>query len=166
MEDQDYSEILHGVPKTDYGDCHASHIIEVYKMYVEMADQISSRRQSTNSFFLTLNTGVFTFIGYMMLNLKAGAGSSLLVMACFIGASLGYLWYRIIKSYRGLNSAKFDVIHHIETYLPLRPYTSEWVRLEKGKNPAIYSPFTKIEKSVPWVFIAAYALVAAYLLVV
>ena len=33
---------------------------------------------------------------------------------------LCYLWYRIIRSYRDLNSAKFKVIHAIEHQLPLR----------------------------------------------
>jgi len=32
------------------------HLLEQYKLYIEMADRISSRRQSANSFFLSLNT--------------------------------------------------------------------------------------------------------------
>ncbi len=35
-------------------------ILEQYKLYVEMADRVSSRRGLTNTFFLTLNTLVFT----------------------------------------------------------------------------------------------------------
>jgi hypothetical protein len=38
-------------------------ILEQYKLYVEMADRISNRRGLTNTFFLTLNTVIFTIIG-------------------------------------------------------------------------------------------------------
>ena len=38
-------------------------ILEQYKIYVEMADRISQRRGLTNTFFLTLNTAIFTAIG-------------------------------------------------------------------------------------------------------
>ena len=38
-------------------------ILEQYKLYVEMADRISNRRGLTNTFFLTINTAIFTVIG-------------------------------------------------------------------------------------------------------
>lgn len=44
------------------GERYQPAILEQYKLYVEMADRVSSRRGLTN-FFLTLNTLVFTIIG-------------------------------------------------------------------------------------------------------
>ena len=38
-------------------------LLEQYKLYVEMADRISARRGLTNSFFLTLNTGIVALVG-------------------------------------------------------------------------------------------------------
>src|SRR4051794_16616642 len=38
-------------------------ILDQYKIYVEMADRVSQRRGLTNTFFLTLNSAVFTVIG-------------------------------------------------------------------------------------------------------
>jgi hypothetical protein len=38
-------------------------LLEQYKLYVEMADRISQRRGLTNTFFLTLNTAIFTLVG-------------------------------------------------------------------------------------------------------
>jgi hypothetical protein len=38
-------------------------LLEQYKIYVEMADRISSRRALTNTFFLTINTAVFALVG-------------------------------------------------------------------------------------------------------
>ncbi len=74
---------------------------------------------------------------------------------------LCYLWYRIIRSYRDLNSAKFKVIHAIEEYLPLRPYDAEWESVERGKNPKLYLPFTHVEGIVPWLFMGFYAILTA-----
>ena len=41
------------------------HILDQYKLYVEMADRISSRRNSANIFFLTLNSTILTIIGFL-----------------------------------------------------------------------------------------------------
>ncbi len=38
-------------------------LLEQYKLYVEMADRISARRGLTNSYFLTLNTGIVALVG-------------------------------------------------------------------------------------------------------
>ena len=46
-----------------HGEKYQSAILEQYKLYVEMADRVSARRALANTFFLTLNTAVFTAIG-------------------------------------------------------------------------------------------------------
>ena len=69
---------------------------------------------------------------------------------------LSFTWYRLIVSYRQLNSGKFKVIHAIESQLPLRPYDAEWTAVGRGENPKLYRPFTAIETWVPWVFLVLY----------
>ena len=44
--------------RSSYGERYEDHCLEIYKMYVEMADNISARRQSANIFFLTVNTSI------------------------------------------------------------------------------------------------------------
>jgi hypothetical protein len=39
--------------------------IEQYKLYLELLDKVSERRQSANSFFLSINTGLCALLGYM-----------------------------------------------------------------------------------------------------
>lgn len=41
---------------------YESAVLDQYRLYVEMADRVSARRGLTNSFFLTLNTGIFTLV--------------------------------------------------------------------------------------------------------
>ena len=73
------------------------------------------------------------------------------------GLTLCYFWYRIIRSYRDLNSAKFKVIHEIEKRLPLRPYDAEWDAVGRGKDSKLYLPFTRVEIAIPCVFGLVYA---------
>ncbi len=68
-----------------------------------------------------------------------------------------YLWYRIICSYKGLNDAKYRVVHAIEARMPLALYDTEWETLGRGKDKKTYWPFSHIELLVPWIFIAIYA---------
>jgi len=143
-------EKLFNSTEEEYGENYKSHYLEIYKIYLEMADRISSRRQSANSFFLTINTALVGLIGYIKLG--AGKSSNYYYLVGIAGMVLCYIWYRLIKLYKDMNSGKFKVVHEIESNLPMSPYDAEWEILGRGKNPKIYLPFTKVEMRVPWVF--------------
>ena len=55
--------------KDDYESEYNAHLLEQYKLYVQMADNISARRQTANSFFLTLNTTIAGLVGYINANI-------------------------------------------------------------------------------------------------
>ena len=148
----DIESALFKTEKIKYGESYDVHLFEQYKLYVEMADRISSRRQSANSFFLTVNTAVIAIIGYVQLGQTVGKSQSFYWLVSIAGMALCYTWYRLIRSYKGLNSGKFKVVHALEQRLPAAPYDAEWESLEKGKNPKLYHPFTSVEMVVPWVF--------------
>ena len=153
-------ENLLGLPRDTYGERYVDHIIEIYKLYVEMADRISSRRQTANSFFLTINSAIVALVGYVnLVSSQTSAAFLFYALVAIAGMILSYLWYRLVLSYKQLNSGKFKVIHAIESMLPLRPYDAEWIALGEGKNPSLYKPFTHIEIFVPWVFFAIHAFV-------
>lgn len=42
-----------------------SHLLDQYKLYVEMADRISQRRTTANSYFLSVNSAILAFAGYL-----------------------------------------------------------------------------------------------------
>ncbi len=135
---------------------YQAHLLDQYKLYVEMADRVSARRQTANSYFLSINTALLGFAGYLTTK-DTGDQNWLLGL---VGIVLSYLWYRIIVSYRDLNSAKFKVVHEIEKHLPISPYDAEWEAMGRGKVPSLYHPLTHVEKGVPWVFLALHAVVA------
>jgi hypothetical protein len=146
----------------EYGDNYKSHYIEIYKLYVEMADKISERRQAANSFFLTINTAIVGLVSYLQLGQTGKTESIFHLMIGMAGMIICYMWYRLVLSYKQLNSGKFRVVHLIEQNLPLAPYDAEWEILGRGKDPKKYLPFTHIEIFVPWVFFGLHAFVFLY----
>jgi hypothetical protein len=134
------------------------HNIEFYKLAVEMADRISARRGVANSFFLTINTGLAALLG----------GQELRWYVAAAGIALCATWWVLLKSYRDLNSAKFDVILAMEASLPAKVFGDEWDRLKRDpvklalRRDAIrswaaqYRELGRIERIVPWVFALIY----------
>ncbi len=146
-------EELQSNPESQYGQYYKEHILDIYKIYVEMADRVSSRRQSANSFFLSINTAVVAFMSYAQFGkMLSGEVSKYIWILGIIAMALSYVWYRLIRSYKDLNSGKFKVIHEIEKLLPISPYDTEWTVLGRGKNRKLYLQFTKIEMLIPWIF--------------
>ena len=154
---QNISKKLFKTAKEEYGDQFSAHLIEQYKVYLEMADRISDRRQTANSFFVTLNTAIIALVGYVNLGDKKAFAFYWLISIA--GMILCFMWYRLIRSYKDLNSAKFKVVHEIEAKLPIAPFDAEWEAVERGENPTLYLPFTHIEIYIPWIFFAVHSFV-------
>lgn len=128
---------------------YQGHLIDQYKLYVEMADRVSARRQQANSYFLSINTAMLAFVGYI----TSKDSSDYIWMIGASGVALSVLWFYLITSYRDLNTAKWKVVHHIEKQLPITPYAAEWKAMGEGKDAALYRPLSHIERGVPWVFL-------------
>ncbi len=131
------------------------HLLDQYKLYVEMADRISQRRATANSYFLSVNSAILAFVGY----LTAKDSSEFLWLLGIAGVSLSWLWHSTITAYRNLNTAKWSVVHEIEKRLPISPYAAEWEAVERGKNSTLYTPMSDIERRVPWVFLILHIIV-------
>lgn len=133
--------------------------LEQYKTYLEMADRISSRRLTANSFFLTINTALVALTTYIEGTGSGTCSPQTYWVISVSGMVLCYMWYRLLRSYRDLNTAKFNVVHEIESCLPLKPYDAEWLAVGEGKDSKKYLPFTHIEVGVPWVFLVLHFMV-------
>jgi hypothetical protein len=134
---------------------HAA-VMDQWKHYVEMADRVSSRRGLTNTFFLTLNTAIFTVIGVVG---KEGSEVEPWVLVFPLIVVLGECaaWWWLVRSYRLLNSAKFKVVGLLEERLPSSPFwRAEWTALGEGRDWRRYLPLTHLEQSVPILFALVY----------
>lgn len=142
---------------------YQNHILEQYKMCVEMADRISSRRNLANIFFLTLNTTILGTIGFLFEKIYLIEPNWLILFPLLGILILTIVWWWLLRSYRNLNSAKFKVIGHLEKRLPSSPYWSaEWKELGEGKDIKKYLPLTILEKTVPICFGILYIMIGFY----
>ena len=131
---------------------------ELYKLAVEMADRISARRGVANSFFLTVNTGVVAVL----------SARNVRWYLAVAGIVFSVTWWALLRSYRELNRAKFDVILAMEERLPVRPFGDEWDQLRRQparfgvRHGALqlwlgqYRELGRVERIVPWVFVLIY----------
>jgi len=134
-----------------------SHLLDQYKLYVEMADRISQRRTSANTYFLSVNSAILAFVGY----LTSKESPDYMWLLALAGCMLTLFWYNIINSYKNLNTAKWQVVQDIEKRLPISPYDAEWDAVQRGKNPKLYRPISHIESWVPGVFFILHFIVVA-----
>jgi len=141
-------------------------VLEQYRLYVQMADKISERRQSANTYLLTVNTVLAAVLGLAATIPGRISSLAFLVVGGIAGMVLAYTWYRLIASYRQLNSGKFKVVHAIEHLLPLRPYDAEWTALGRGDDPKLYRPFTSVETWIPGLFFSLYLAMLVFSLAV
>jgi hypothetical protein len=134
-------------------------LLEQYKLYVEMADRVSSRRGLANTFFLAANTFLISFGALISCFQATGIVHNIwLIVYGISGLAFSLSWMYIVKSYRQLNFGKFKVIHEIEKGLPLAPYKAEWKALGEGRDTTLYLPLTQIERIIPLVFAVLYVI--------
>jgi hypothetical protein len=101
----------------------AAHLLEQYKVYVEITDRISQRRGSTNTFFLTFNTAIVAALAGFFQHVP----SNISVVIYLAASVMAITWALLLKSYKNLNTAKFIVIGELEKRLPAQMfYAAEW----------------------------------------
>lgn len=156
---QEIEPALWKVPAAEWSDLDTGYraaLLEQFKLYAEMADRVSARRNQANTFFLTLNTTIFTAIGLFWLHQPVAEKWALIVpWLVLVGQCLAWFW--LLRAYRQLNTVKYAVLGVMEQRLPASPsWSAEWAALGQGRDPARYWPMSHIEQLVPAFFAVAY----------
>ncbi|ELR97402.1 hypothetical protein [Gloeocapsa sp. PCC 73106] len=135
-------------------------ILEQYKLYVETMEKLVARRQTLHSIMLIGNAFLMSVAGFFVTKVElpsrfpSGVGVMTVALA---GILLSLTWQKLSKYYGLLNRRKFEVIHTLETRLPVSLFWAEWVALGKGKNKDKYQSMAQIEAMIPIIFIVCYA---------
>ena len=128
-------------------------ILELYKLYVEMADRVSARRLQMNKFYMSLLSGLVVILSFFLnkdyqTNI-APYHAAIIIAIGLLGCSICLIWNLNIFSSKQLNSKKFEVIHEMERELPYPLFAREWKLLGEGKDNKRYLQYTKLERYVP-----------------
>ncbi|MCK5718001.1 MAG: hypothetical protein KAH77_10970 [Thiomargarita sp.] len=136
--------------EAEYGAQYHQHAIDIYKMYVELTDALSARRQSVNSFFLSINSFIIGLLGYGHITIhKIASTPEFFWIISLLGMTTCVVWFKSIHSYKNIMRSRFIIIQRIEQQLPLAAYEAEWQLLQSDKG---YQPLTHFEMVVPWIF--------------
>ena len=149
--------------REDYGYNYQAHLLDQYKLYVEMADRISQRRDQSNRFYAGLVSAIIALLVVMgRFGVSGGNWSVALLAAGLFGACLSAIWFINLGSYRALNTAKFRVINDMEAQLPYAGYTEEWAYLRPAEGRTRYFQLTRIERYVPLLIMALFIGIVCY----
>lgn len=158
--------------EASYPDASLNLQLEQYKIYVEMTDRVSARRGQTNAFYTSLLTGLLAAISLIVEKGSSGSAQShftglhgfLALLVAILGLFLSLVWYLNIRSYKQLNSLKFQVIHEIEAYLPFKAYSREWEILKVDRANK-YLRQTNVEQYIPFAIGGLYFSLFIYVVV-
>ena len=143
------AQCLIHMEKETYCGSFSADLLEQYKLYVQSAENVSTRRVASSRYLLTLNAAFIALYGLQSASFGQNYWTLLVPV---IGVTVSLLWYLIIKSHANLNRIKFDVIHELEQHLPAVMYKYEWYLAEEGKGKA-YRTVTTFEQWIPILFV-------------
>lgn len=124
-------------------------LLRQYELMVNSTTQVTNWRQTTNGFYLTVNTTLLAIVAFVYGSAPLITSITMSVM----GISISILWHQSIDYYRKTNGAKFKVINEIEKYLPIKMFKLERDNFEQKRSRKA----TQIEQYIPIIFAVAYA---------
>lgn len=144
-------------PALKVNEINEEFLLEQYKLCVQMADKISSRREKANKFYLTVLSSLLALLSIVQANFN-GLSNEIFLLFSLLGLALCFIWYFNIQTYKKLNSAKFKVINDMENQLPYACFNEEYKHLKQTKNARL----TNVESKIPILFSVPYFLLFIY----
>lgn len=137
-----------------YGPQYKEHLLEQYKLYIQSVIFNSDLKLKINSFFLTINTALFTAIG-LIFSRPTVSHVVWHYLLPFAGIIISFIWWCVTYSYKERSVAKLRIVHCIEEKMPLAIFATEWQLIDEN-HKMFRRFFFNIDLFIPFVFIAAY----------
>lgn len=136
-------------------------LLEQYKVFLQTSEDLVSRRQNVNNFYISINSALMAAFGIIWaLDILPIYKFFTGMLLSIVGIILSISWIKLLASYGDLNSSKMKIISYIEKQLPASLYDAEWAALSDKLNKRKYVSFTNSEKRVPLLFIIVYICVS------
>lgn len=142
---------------TDLTDTDKHVLLDQYKMMLDTSESLMARRQTLNSFYISLNCAVFALVGTLAtFKPELQTLAIIIFIMSWFGVGTSFMWLRMIDAYGALNTSKYDIINAIEKELPASIFDAEWINSQRKPKKEKYSSFTKREKGTPKLFLIMY----------
>ncbi len=137
-----------------------------YEMFVETSEELVRRKQTVNSFYITLNSVIISVIlaafalsdKLEVFGCSVGYSTIITCLSSVVGGIVCFSWYSVIQSYADLNSSKMKIISYIETQLAYNLYDTEWQLVSNKTGNKKYKSFSRKEKFIAKLFMGLYVL--------
>lgn len=128
-------------------DKYFAHLLDQYKLYVEMADRMTARKVIINNTFMTLlgAAAVAYASAPKYFDLRFVLFFQLGLMLVSLLVSL--IWRSFVLHQTKVTDTKFKVIQEIEELLPAQPYKMEYVYCIKERKTS--SALNRLDRSLP-----------------
>lgn len=150
---------------TEEKDARKSELLDQYKMFQKTSEDLVARRQSVNSFYISVNSVMVTLLGVVIGLVENQAKLYFMIFLCLTGIILDISWISILDAYGTLNAAKMKVINLLEKQLPVALYEVEWRVMSDKLNNKKYVSFTNSEKRIPKLFASIYIIILLTMLI-
>lgn len=142
-------------------------LLQQYQMFVRTSEDLVSRKQSVNTFYITLNSLMLSAIISVICaagELLEISGESIVVylisaFLAIIGIVICCSWITLLNSYSDLNASKMAIIGCVEERLALKLFDTEWAVLTRRIGDKTYKSFTVKEIAVAKIFLFLYAII-------
>lgn len=161
---EEVSDIINGYKAGNYHifnqpleEIDKSVLLEQYKTFLQTSEDLVSRRQGVNNFYISINSAIIgIFSALFAFDLTYQARSVIGILFSLVGIVLSLAWIKMLVAYGNLNSSKMKIISSIEKQLPASLYDAEWEALSDKLNQKRYVSFTDNEKRIPLIFVVIY----------
>lgn len=134
--------------------------IEIYKLQVQQANNISNRRTTTNRFYLLVMSALTVIFSALLQNLDKlpkdlvdiVSVEWIIVSLGILGITLSWIWCLSINAYLRVNSRKYKALDQLEDVLEYKFFKSEVGFLGEIEKGTTYWQRSLIELTTPGLF--------------
>ena len=131
-----------------------------YRLFVESTQFLTERRQAATRTFLTINTGIFAVLAFLVRDVGfRGWGLVLVALPLFLTGALACLiWHAMIQQYKALIAWRYDQLQAMERLLEpcYRMYNREWEDFFRPRAGKERFGFSRLEVWLPRLFLLLY----------
>jgi len=138
--------------------------LDEFRLALAHVEKLLDRRQTTTSFYLSVNTGVFAAIGLLLRDvslLERWVVGSVLLLLC-AGLIACFIWRSLLRQYEILLDWWYSHLRELEASIPdsaqliTQEYQDLYAAATGDHKPAQRIGMTKREVALNWVFTALY----------
>jgi hypothetical protein len=142
---------------------------EEYKLFSELVQRLSERRQTASQTSLAVNTAAFGVLAFLAKDAGFhGWGLVGVSVPLFlVGIMACVIWHKIVTHFREIIGWHYEQLRDMEAVLPesTRIYCKEWGRFYRAQADKTGFSFSQLEIWLPRLFIALYAIYAVGMVV-